>query len=660
MCGITGVFGFELNRQNRKSVIKKMTSTLQHRGPDGWGYYVSPDIALGQTRLSIVDLKTGDQPLTSGDLVIVYNGEIFNYIELRAELQSKGIHFITTSDTEVVLKAFEVYGFDCFAKFNGQFAVLIWNKKSKELVIARDRYGIRPLFILETNGSIYFSSEMKAFDQIPGYKRNFNPKHLFEHNLLWNTFADHTVYNDIRTIPGGHFAVYKDTKLITEKSYYQLGQNFREYSENTFQQAVEEFTGLLDDSVKLRLRSDVPVGAYLSGGIDSSVIVNQVKNYTSKRFKTFSVTFSDQEYDESSYQQDMVKQINSDHCAVNITYDDVNETFPEAVYHFERPVFRTAPIPLFLLSQKVQESDIKVVLTGEGADEILWGYDSFKEVKLLEFWSKDPSSAYRPLLIKKLYPHLNHFKDETQYGMMRMFYEEFLGDYNNNLGSLNIRVHNNKILENYFNRDNRVRFDKQLLIDEMQSTFPENFNRWSLLQKNQYLEMKTLLDGYLLSSQGDRMSLAHSIEGRYPFLDHRVVEYAFALKENYKLKGFSQKHLLRKAYENNLPPSIINRPKRPYMSPDLKSFMNGKGPTENTKFFLSDSLVKDYQIFNPKWVTRFLKKFENGIPERLGYRDNMIITFMLSTQISEYWTRNPRTLNLPETLLSVEIDDYKN
>lgn len=660
MCGIAGVYGPEFDKESRKRLIRNMASTLQHRGPDSWGYYISPHIALGQTRLSIVDLATGDQPLTTEDSIIIYNGEIYNYIELRAELEHKGIQFGTSSDTEVVLKSYEYYGLDCFKKFNGQFAVLIWNKKRNELIIARDRFGIRPLFILEFKGSFYFSSEMKAFDQIPGYKRNYNPKHLFEHGLLWNTFADHTVYNDIRILPGGSYAIYKNNKLSTESYYYQLGENFDKYIDNTFKQAEDDFMNLLNDSVKLRLRSDVPVGAYLSGGIDSSAIVDLVRNHNSKRFQTFSITFSDQEYDESSYQLEMVNKVNSDHCAVNITYDDVDKTFPEAVYHFERPVFRTAPIPLYLLAQKVRESDIRVVLTGEAADEILWGYDSYKELKLLEFWSKDPSSKYRPLLIKKLYPHLNHYKDEAQFGMMRMFYEGFLGDFNNELASLNIRVHNNKILESYFVRDSMAAFNKDKLIEEMQPDFPADYPNWSLLQRNQFLEMKTLLDGYLLSSQGDRMSLAHGIEGRYPFLDHRVVEYAFALNENYKLNGFSQKHILRKAFEKRLPSSIINRPKRPYMSPDLRSFIRSEGPTENTMFFLNDSLIKEYQVFNPKWVARFLKKFDHGIPGNLGYRDNMIITFLLSTQISEYWARHPRDISLSDDLLQVEIDDYTN
>lgn len=658
MCGITGIYGRDENRGNRESLLRKMTSTLQHRGPDGWGYYVSPEIALGQTRLSIVDLSTGDQPMASGDTVIIFNGEIFNYIELKSELESRGIHFNTTSDTEVLLKAWELFEDQCFEKLNGQFAVLIWNRKSKELVVARDRFGIRPLYILNHGNKLYFASEMKAFDQIPGYARAFNPDRLYEHGLMWNTYGDHTVYENIRSLPGGTMEVYKDGKLIRNKRFYDIGRASTTSTYNSFGEAQEAFKALMDDAVKLQLRSDVPVGAYLSGGIDSSVILHLINNLTSNKFKTFSISFEDEEFDESSYQNEMVKYINSEHHAVHITYDMVDKAFPEAVYHFERPVFRTAPVPLFLLSQMVRENDIKVVLTGEGADEILWGYDSFKELKLLEFWARNPSSNIRPLLIKKLYPHLNHYKDERQFGMMKMFYEDFLGNHNNSLASLNIRIHNNKILQNYFSKSRPVSFDKDALITELRKSLPDNYDTFSLLQKNQYLEMKTLLSGYLLSSQGDRMSLAHSVEGRYPFLDHRVIDMLFTMKEDYKLKGFNQKYLLKTSYQNNIPPSIINRPKRPYMSPDLKSFFRNGKPGENTAFFLSEELIKDYGIFNYKWVDRFIQKFRDGVPENIGYRDNMIITFILSTQIAAYWMKNPKKTELSENLLTVKISDY--
>lgn len=656
MCGIAAIYGRDLFHSLQKDIFFNMVSTLQHRGPDGWGYYFSPDVALGQTRLSIVDLKTGDQPMISNDLVIIYNGEIFNYIELKAELEQKGIVFKTTCDTEVFLKAYEFYGEECFEKLNGQFAALIWNKRKKELTIARDRFGIRPLYILEFKGLYFFSSEMKAFDQIPGYSRTFDVKRLYEHGLLWNTYGDNTVYEHIKTLPGGWFYVFKNQKLIRQKKYYDLGANsgkiYKSYNE-----AEEEFINIMDDAVQKQLRSDVPVGAYLSGGIDSSVILHLINNHATNTFKTFSITFEDQEYDESAYQKEMAKHINSEHYSVNITYDKIDEKFPDAVYHFERPVFRTAPVPLYLLSALVRENDIKVVLTGEGADEILWGYDSYKEIKLLNFWAKYPDSQLRPKLIRKLYPHLNHYKDEKQYGMMKMFYEGFLESTNNELASLNIRIHNNQILQNYFNKEHQISIEKGAMIEEMRRWFPANFDTFNILQKNQYQEMRTLLDGYLLSSQGDRMSLANSVEGRYPFLDHRVVDLLFQVDESLKLKGFNQKYLLKKSYQKFIPSSILNRPKRPYTAPDLKSFLRNGKLTDNAAFFLSEDLINAYGIFNPGWVRRFLSKFENGVPENIGYRDNMVITFILSTQIANYWALNPRKFNIPQKKLTVEINE---
>ncbi len=657
MCGIAGVYGPDLNKDNRRIEIQKMISSLQHRGPDGWGYYVSSDMALGHTRLSIVDLSKGSQPLISGNYVISFNGEIYNYIELLNELKSKGVRFNTTSDTEVFLKAYEYYGEKCFEMFNGQFAALIWNKQTKELVIARDRFGIRPLYVLQNNNKYYFASELKAFDYLSGYSREFDVNRLFEHCLLWNTYGHNTVYKGIKSLPGGSYAKFKNGILVYEKKFYELGLNYTN-DKKSFQEVEEEFKYLLNDSVKLRLRSDVPVGAYLSGGIDSSVITHLVNSNTNKRFKTFSISFEDKEFDESGYQKDMIDKLNTEHYSLNINYKKVDENFLETIYHTDRPVFRTAPVPLYLLSEKVRQSDIKVVLTGEGADEVLWGYDSFKEVKLLEFWSQFPESKMRPELIKKLYPHLNHYSDPRQFGMMKMYYEGFLDKFDNQLASLNIRIHNNKIIKNYFNKDYSLSYDSHSLINEMQSDFPENYNNWSLLQKNQHLEIRTLLAGYLLSSQGDRMSLAHGIEGRYPFLDHRLIDFLFTIDERFKLNGFSQKHLLVKSYKNNIPKTILNRPKRPYMSPDLRSFVANGKLTDNTAYFLSDGLIQDYGLFNLKFVNRFLDKFKKGIPDNIGYRDNMIITFILSTQIANYWIKNPKTHTLSEDKMKVEIIDY--
>ncbi|HLP72280.1 MAG TPA: asparagine synthase (glutamine-hydrolyzing) [Bacteroidales bacterium] len=659
MCGISGIYGYETDPGKRKDTLMNMLSVLQHRGPDGCGYYLAPEVALGQNRLSIVDLATGDQPIVTDKSVIIFNGEIYNYIELKSELEQKGVRFVTTCDTEVLLKAYEYYGESCFEKLNGQFAVLIWNKLTKELIAARDRFGVRPFYMLDFNSKIYFSSELKSFDQVTGYSREYDPKYLFEHCLLWNTLGDHTVFKNIRSLPAGTYRVFSKGRMVRESRYYEIGQSKMPVFKS-IREAGEAFKAMLDDSVRLRLRSDVPVGAYLSGGIDSSVVLYLINNHTRNTFKTFSITFEDKEFDESSYQHDMVKHIHSEHHSVNITYEKIDKAFPEAVYHFERPVFRTAPVPLFLLSELVRKNDIKVVLTGEGADEVLFGYDSYKELKLLEFWSRYPESTLRPKLIKKLYPHLSNYSDGNQYGMMKMFYEDFLHEYDNELASLNIRINNNRVMQNYFNGEYRTDFNKENFILRLRKWLPENYPSFNLLQKNQFLEMRTLLSGYLLSSQGDRMSMAHSVEGRYPFLDHRLVDLLFGMSNDYKLKGFNQKFLLKESYKTNIPQSIINRPKRPYMSPDLRSFIVKGKPTDNTAFFLSDELIKDYGIFNPKWVRRFLQKFSDGIPASIGYRDNMIITFILSTQIACYWMRHPRKYVMSDEILKVKINEYES
>ena len=309
-----------------------------------------------------------------------------------------------------------------------------------------------------------------------------------------------------------------------------------------------------------------------------------------------------------------------------------------------------------MLSQKVRDNNIKVVLTGEGADELLFGYDSFKELKLLRFWGRIPESKIRPKLIRKLYPHLTHYSDPKQFGLMRMYYEGFLDGIDNELTGLNIRAANNKILLNYLNKDYDLSFDKELLLEKVRKQLPDNFSSWSPLQQNQFMEMKTLLSGYLLSSQGDRMSMAHNVEGRYPFLDHRVVEMLFRCRDEFKLSGFSQKYLLGQAFGNSVPPSIVNRPKRPYMAPDLKSFFHGGQLSETAAGFLSDGSIRDEGIFDPKMVGRLINKFSRRVPEKIGYRDNMLITFILSCQMAMYWSRNPRIETLSESKRTVHIN----
>jgi asparagine synthase (glutamine-hydrolysing) len=261
------------------------------------------------------------------------------------------------------------------------------------------------------------------------------------------------------------------------------------------------------------------------------------------------------------------------------------------------------------------------------------------------------------LLIKKLYPHLAHYSNPQQFGLMRMYYEGFLDNADPEMAGLNIRVHNNQVLLNFFNKAHAVQFDKARLLERLRALQPDAYKGWTLLRQNQFLEMKTLLSGYLLSSQADRMTMAHGVEGRYPFLDHRVVEKVFSFPDNFKLNGFLQKFLLSESYKDKIPGSIIQRAKKPYTAPDLKSFYHGGKLSEQAAFFLSPDLIKNYGVFEPRVVERLLNKFERRIPPEIGYRDNMLITFILSCQMARHWAARPDIQSLDETLKTVALSE---
>ncbi|MBN1980934.1 MAG: asparagine synthase (glutamine-hydrolyzing) [Chitinivibrionales bacterium] len=656
MCGICGILTYDRPAIHQQHTIRAMIASLVHRGPDGWGRYLAPDVLLGHTRLSIIDISAGHQPMLCERFAITYNGEIYNYIELRTELKAHGMSFVTNSDTEVILKAYELWGTDAVKRFNGQFAFLLWDRKERRLIVVRDRYGVRPLYVLQYEGCWYFASEVKAFDCIAGFSRSFDRYNLLEHALLWNTLGDRTVFSGVRSVCAGTFEIYQPTRQPVVTRYYEIGEQ-QQPSPKNFSAAKEELYCLLDDAIRLRLRSDVAVGTYLSGGIDSSAVTFMTAVSQKSKLKTFSIKFNDPDFDESSYQSLFLAHTALENTAITVSYDMLCDAFFDAAYYFERPVFRTAAAPLYLLSQQVRDRGFKVVLTGEAADEILWGYDSFKELKLLQFWHKQPSSSLRPQLIKQLYPHLRHYADPAQFGMMRMFYEGFLQTHANDLAALNIRVHNNKVMVHYFNKDFKLSATTDGLIDKVRQLVPPQWSSWTLLQRNQFLEMKTLLEGYLLSSQGDRMSLAHGVEGRYPFLDHRLVEKLFYCPDSYKLNGFSQKHLLRKTFEPYLPRQIIDRHKQPYMSPDLKTFYDKKGLRDRVRELLCDAAIRDAGIFDPGMAKRFLQKHEQARPDTIGYRDNMLISFMISTQIIHHNFRHPRQSVEKDTLQTVDYHD---
>lgn len=627
MCGIVGVISLNKQFEIDEHHIRQMLGMIRHRGPDEFGIYLDTYVGLGNARLSIIDLSTGQQPIPNEDesCWIVFNGEIFNYIELREQLEAQGHRFRTQSDTEVILHCYEQYGVDCLSYLNGQFALAIWDSHNQRLFCGRDRVGIRPFFYAERAGTLVFGSEIKALLSHPLIKPELDPQSLNQVFTFWTTLSPNTAFKDIFEIPPGHYLIAQDGDIQIEP-YWELA--FEEVNPTiSLQDAVDELRELLIDATRIRLRADVPVGAYLSGGLDSSIITSIICNHTSNKLDTFSITFDDAEFDESAYQQQMVDLIGTQHKVVHTTDATIGGIFPDVVWHTEIPILRTAPAPMYLLSKLVNDNQYKVVMTGEGADEFFGGYNIFKETMLRHFWSRQPESTIRPLLLEKLYPYLNNSSRNAAF--FQAFFRQHLTETNLNHYSHILRWNNTSRLKRFFSADIQESLSQSTAVEDA-ITYPDNVAFLHPLQKAQYLEAKIFMSQYLLSSQGDRMGMANSVEGRYPFLDHRVVEFANRLPPNMKLHHLIEKYLLKQMAKSSLPETIWKRPKHPYRAPIHRSFFGQDAP-DYVDALLSAQEIDKAGVFDHRAVNQLVKKINRGMP--LGETDNMAIAGILSTQI---------------------------
>lgn len=631
MCGITGILNLNPNDGEpiQELSIRQMLATIRHRGPDQFGIYMNQRVALGSARLSIIDLSTGQQPISNEDdtLWIVFNGEIFNYIELRPELEKKGHQFKTTSDTEIILHLYEDYGVDCLKYLNGQFAIAIWNTKEQSLFLARDRIGIRTIFYTFSGGSLIFGSEIKSILASGRVQAELDPIALDEIFTFWSTLSPRTVFKGIHEIPPGHFLLTKGDDVSIQEYWRVQFPPAGAATSRALQEYLDEFEGLLIDSTKIRLRADVPVGAYLSGGLDSSTTSAIIRNYTSNRLDTFSIAFSDPAFDESQYQQQMAKFLGTDHQVVYADYADIGQAFINSIWHTETPVLRTSPAPLYLLSELVRQNNYKVVLTGEGADEFLAGYNIFKEASIRRFWARNPSSQIRPLLLKRLYPYIADLA--TSGSFINAFFGEGLTNTELPYYSHAIRWRNTSRTKRFFSSSMQSQIE-QVEPAITRVYYPPEFSSWDVLNQAQYLEISIFLAQYLLSSQGDRVAMAHSVEGRFPFLDYRVVEFCNQLPPHLKLKGLTEKYLLRRLAQKWLPAEIYKRPKRPYRAPIHRSFFAGHIRPQTLEL-LSPAQVSAAGYFKPGAVGQLVNKA--GQEGRMSETDDMALAGILSTQL---------------------------
>ena len=627
MCGIAGIINFNSRNVEEESIVS-MLSSIYHRGPDESGVYFGKGIGLGNVRLSIIDLESGRQPMPdqSGNFVIVYNGEIYNYIELRENLVKKGYKFRTSSDTEVVLKMFIHYGTECLNHFNGQFAFAIWNKKKRELFLARDRVGIRPLFYTNGNENMSFCSEIKGLLELPSVERKLSPKSILQTFTYWAPVTPSTPFENIYELPPGHFMIVDDNVTIRKYWDYDFSGQLNK-NEISFKQASEEFYDLLLDSVRLRLRADVKVAAYLSGGIDSTATTYFIKQVFPEIVDTYSIGFSDKNFDESDYQNEAANYLKTNHTGIFCTSGDIASAFIDTVWYGEYPVLRTAPAPLYLLSKRVRQDKIKVVITGEGADEMLAGYNIFKESKIRRFWAKEPASKLRPLLLSKLYPYLPAIR-ESNVNMLKLFFGFKLNDTNNPFYSHLLRWHNTSRIGSYLSEE-FTHSDGLQSGEDILTILPSGFEEWSHLAQAQYIEAKIFMSGYLLSSQGDRMAMGNSVEGRYPFLDHRFIEFVSKLPDDFRLHGLTEKYILKESMKGKIPGSIVSRSKQAYRAPISLNLINkNQGYFEN---YLSPEMIEESGIFDKLKVSRLIKKLESGT--NISEVDNMALVAIFSTQI---------------------------
>ena len=567
MCGIAGFVGKE---KNMKKILKGMTDRIKHRGPDGEGYFFDGDIALAHRRLSIIDLSTGNQPMFNEDetVVTVYNGEIYNYVELKDKLIKAGHKFRTKSDTEVLVHGFEEWGKDLPKYLRGMFAFAIYNKNTKELFLARDNFGIKPLYYTLMNDTFMFASEIKAFLDAPDFKKELNEEIL--QTFLEFSFVptNETFFKGVYRLDAGASLLYKDGKITIDR-YFKL--DFKDKDE-PFDKAVESISEVMKESVNKHLLSDVEVGSFLSSGIDSSYIVSLAKPN-----RTYTVGYDIDKYDEISYAKDLTKKLGIKNTSKVIKMDEYMEEFPKIMYYLDEPTSDPAAISLYFVA-KLARKDVKVVLSGEGADEFFGGYNYYREEVDMKFYNKIPY-------------FIRHF-----IGKIASIFPEGYG--------FNFLVRRGEKLENSYigvNRNFSEKMARKVLkkdyklrgIDVTKDTY-EEFKGYSNIHKMQAIDIKFwLMKDILLKA--DRMTMASSLEGRVPFIDKEVFKVASTLPIDYKVTKENTKVALREAAKEVIPTEAYKKKKLGFPVP-IREWMK-----------TSEVNSKIREMFNKDFTSKFFK-----------------------------------------------------
>lgn len=624
MCGIVGLIS---RNKIEYKVLSEMVDSIKHRGPDDRGFYIDGNIGLGHSRLSIMDPENGKQPISNEDksIIVIFNGEIYNYQVLRKNLIEKGHYLTNNSDTAILPHMYEEYGAGMFKELNGQFAIAIWDRRSGKLILGRDRLGEKPLYYYHKNETFCFGSEAKAILKSGVINAAISPIALKQVFTCWTTLSDRSIFEGIYQVPPGCYLVYENCNIYI-KSYWEIKYiNNSSVKCRDIGDLTSELENKLISSVKARMMSDVPISFYLSGGLDSSLITGVAASISNQSLNTFSVTFDDNDFDESMYQDYMSKSLGTKHEKVLFSKRDIPSIIKEVIYHTEVPLLRSGAFPMYVLAKLVRDNDTKVVLSGEGSDELFGGYDIFKEVKIREFCSKNPDSKYRAALYKRV----NNFVkglDLQPANSLSLYYNNSNAKswFSSHYTRWKLGLYSQQFFSSEY-RDEMKQYDE---MEHMKEFLPYNFMKWTPLQRAQYLEIQTLFSNYLLSSQGDRVSMASSVECRYPFLDYEIVEFSNSLPDNKKILGLNEKYIIKKLAQKYVPEMITKRTKFPYRAPiNIHELMQD----EYVKYITSSTKLKQYGIFNSCSVEKFFAAIlRKEIPNE---RDCMLFMGILTTQV---------------------------
>ena len=607
MCGINGiVYSRASGRLVSAEVIDRMRDILSHRGPDGAGAYVDGNVGLGHRRLSIVDLAMGHQPMFNSDssCVIVYNGEVYDHADQREGLVSQGYDYHSTSDTETILHLYEEYGTECVHRLRGMFAFAIWNKRNEELFIARDRFGVKPLYYVHReDGSFFFASEIKALFEAGAVAPKLNFAFLPDHFANHGTTSDKTLFEGVRRLLPGHTLKLRDGEATIRKYWDLESGPKRENLSDT--DAVEEWKELFRESVNLRLMADVPLGMFLSGGIDSSAIAAAMSEIVDGPFKTFSVGFKEREANEFEFARLVSRKFKTEHHEITVDANMFFSELPALIWHEDEPLGFEASVPLYFVS-KLAQDHVKVVLTGEGSDETLAGYGRYRKAILLMKYGE----KYEELLPSRLRGAVKAGVGALPGGLSGKLHRTFLSiDADiENLYFDNFAIFRNKHQHNLFTSEAVEKVASAGPYDELAKSL-ENTGAKGLLDRLLYVDTKGYLQELLMKQ--DQMSMAASIESRVPFLDHKLVEYSARLPDRMKLRGRETKWILRRAMQDILPAEILNRPKMGFPVP-LGDWLRGSFRHLVEEYVLSERTMSR-RIFNEDAIRLLVAEHDSGV-----------------------------------------------